>query len=430
MWNKLLLVIKRPLIKSFISLGMLRAASLPLSLVVSVLLARELGPEKFGQYVFVMTVISMLSLPVAGGIPALLTREVAVFSHKMQWGLYRGVLRFAHVWVSVFSLIVLAVFLSLSGWLPNESKWKLMTLAVFILPFTALAAVRDGALKGLAKPFYSELPKLLIQPALLLIAFLYLLSTNRLSVENLIYSQIIVAFIIFVLFSLAFLKLQPAFTSDTKPEYHTKQWGRALLPFTLLALVSSFNTQISLVLLGVLSTDDQVAAMRVAERGAQFVVLSLTLVNLVVAPYFAKAWRDQNKEQLQHLARQAARVSFAIALPIGLILLFGGQTLLGWVFGDEYALSAYYPMTVLVIGQLFNVFCGSVGYLLSMSGHERDTLKGQLVAVFLNVLLCAWLIPHYGAAGASVAVAVSIVIWNFVLLSFVYLRLSIIPCFS
>lgn len=421
MRNKGVLQLNRPLIKSFIGLGVVRVFSIPLGLLISILLARELGPEAFGQYAFVISIVSILALPVAGGIPSLLLREVAVYSHEEKWGLYRGVLRFAHSWTAISSLMILSGYYFLADRVPEDSKWQLMTVAIFMIPFMGLSAVREGALKGLARPLYAELPKQLFQPLALLLVYIYFLNTGDLNVRTVISSQVVVSFVIFIISSLFFFRLQPSPGINIEPEYHTRQWARALFPFTLLSLVSTLSTQLSLVLLGLLSTDDQVAAMRVAERGAQLVVLSLTLVNLVVAPHFAKAWRNKNKDQLKRLARQAARVSFAIALPIGLVLLIAGRTLLGLVFGDVYALSAYYPMAVLVIGQLFSVFCGSVGCLLSMSGHENYTLKSQFISVFFSLMITIWLIPFYGALGAAIGVAVSVVTLN-VLLSFFIIR--------
>src|SRR5690606_31133606 len=167
--------------------------------------------------------------------------------------------------------------------------------------------------------------------------------------------------------------------------------------------------------LGFFSTDEQVAAMRVAERGGQFVVMSLTLVNMVIAPYIVRAHRDGDKVLLQNLARKSARGSFLLALPVAGFLIIGGEPLIRIAFGAEYAAISYWPVVIIVVGQLFNIFFGSVGYFLSMSGYERKTLKGQALAVVINLLLCTVLVPIYGAVGAAVSVAIGVISWNAIL---------------
>ena len=193
----------------------------------------------------------------------------------------------------------------------------------------------------------------------------------------------------------------------------------------MIALVSAFNAQIGIIVLGVLSTDEQVAAMRIAERGGQFVVMSLTLVNMVIAPYIVRAHRDRDKVLLQNLAKKSARGSFLLALPVAAALVLGGEPLIRVAFGAGYSDIAYWPVVIIAVGQLFNVFFGSVGNFLSMGGYERETLKGQILAVVVNVALCIALIPFFGAIGAAVGVAMGIISWNSILFAMVKRRICI-----
>jgi len=421
------LIFKNPLVKSFFGLGAIRLLSIPLGLVTSIILARSLGTEAFGQYSFVMSLVAILALPISGGLPQLLTREVAAYLHEKKWSLYRGVLRIAHLWVLISSLAIISIYFIIANstnLLPVNSKWQLLAISIFTLPFLGLGAVRNGAIKGLAKPVYSEIPSQLIQPLLVISAYLTLAKLDILNAKMAVTSQLVVAIIVFLIASWIFHWLQPLERKFETPEYDLKVWVPSLLPFTLLALIGTFNTQIGIVVLGFLGSDEQVAAMRVADRGAAFVALSLTLINIVIAPHIVRAFRSKDRKGLQKLAKQSARGSFLIALPIGLVLLFGGKYLIELVFGADYVI-AYFPMAILVIGQLINVFFGSVGYLLSMSGYTNDTLKGQLIAVLVNIVLCSLLVPLYGAAGAAIGVSLSIVVWNCVLSLLLYKRLKV-----
>ncbi|WP_428920797.1 flippase [Marinobacter sp. DUT-3] len=410
--------------------GVMNLISIPISLATSIILARVLGPEHFGQYAFVMALVPLLALPVSGGLPQLLTREVAAFAHSGSWSFYKGALKAAHGWVLAGSVIILGTFWFFRvGFelIPSDGKWALLPVAVLIVPLLGLGAIRNGAIKGLGRPAYAEMPQQFIQPIFILVFVATAAWFGVLDTKKAIWAQVIGAVVVFLIACWMFYRVHPAQANHFEADFKWASWGRSLLPFSLLALVSTLNAQIGIIFLGMLSSDDQVAAMRVAERGGQFVVLSLTLVNMVIAPYIVQAHQDSDRIKLQQLAQRCARGSFVLSLPVALALIFGGEKLVSLVFGQDYASISYFPVLIIALGQLLNVFFGSVGHLLSMSGNEKYTLVGQVIAVVLNVLLCLMLIPSFGAVGAAIAVSISIVVWNLVLAYFVFQKLKIRP---
>jgi O-antigen/teichoic acid export membrane protein len=422
------LSLKKTLIKSFMGVGVMKLLSIPVGLATSIILARTLGPEGFGQYAFIMALIPLIALPVSGGLPQLLTREIAIFSLSKDWALYKGVLRASHGLVLIVAFSILIAFWTFGVGLhiiPTEGKWDLLPIALLIIPLAGLAAVRTGTMKGLGMPAYAEIPRQLIQPAVMLVLFGTLAWLQILDAKSAIWVQVSGAGLVFFIASWMFFKVQPSEAKGVKPDYRLKHWRNALFPFSLLAMVSAFNAQIGVIALGFLSTDEQVAAMRVAERGGQFVAMSLTLVNMVIAPYIVRAHRDRDRHLLQNLAQKSARGSFLIALPVALVLIILGEALIRISFGEDYAEIAYWPVVIVAIGQLFNVYFGSVGYLLSMSGYERDTLKGLAISVLLNLILCLFLVPIFDSIGAALAMAISMLIWNSILAFLVAKRLKI-----
>ncbi|MDC9603281.1 polysaccharide biosynthesis C-terminal domain-containing protein, partial [Pseudoalteromonas sp. GABNS16G] len=147
----------------------------------------------------------------------------------------------------------------------------------------------------------------------------------------------------------------------------------------------------------------------------------------VISPHIVNAFKSNDMKLLQRLSRQSARGAFAIALPIGLLLIFFGDSLISVLFGEEYSEISYLPLIILVIGQLFNVFFGSVGFLLAMTGNEKQSFKGQVFAVLVNLFLCWALVPTMGAVGAAIAVSSSIIFWNAILGYLVYRKVGIRP---
>jgi O-antigen/teichoic acid export membrane protein len=223
------------------------------------------------------------------------------------------------------------------------------------------------------------------------------------------------------------IRRAPATARETPATVSVKKWSRALLPFSLIAVVGTLSTQIAILLLGLLDTDASVGVFQVASSGASLVAVSLLLANMVIAPQVVRFRAEQDAENLQLLSRQSARAAFGLAAPIALAYFLLGEDILRLVFGDEYAETAFQPLVILAAGQLFSVFVGSVGILLSMSDHEMDTLWSQGVALVVNVVACAALIPAYGATGAALGSAFGLVSWNVLMAINVKRRLGIRP---
>jgi O-antigen/teichoic acid export membrane protein len=424
------LSLKRQLIKSFMGVGAMRFMAIPIGLATTVLLARLLGPEQFGQYAFIMAVVPLLALPITGGMQTLLTREIASYSQAGNWALYKGALNAAHGWAiggSISIAIAYATFAYGLAVIPTSGKWALMPIALLMLPFLGLNAARNGVIKGLGMPVAAELPGTLIQPLMVLGALSGFAFFIGLNIYVAIWMYIASVAAAFLIATMIFFRVRPTEALSVQAEYDFRTWRSALAPFILLSLIGTFNAQLGILALGLFSSDDQVAALRVAERAAQFVSLSLVMVNLVISPHIVKAFKSNDIRLLQQLSRLTARGALAVALPIGLLMIIFGDWLIKILFGQEYSELSYLPLVILVIGQIFNVFFGSVGFLLAMTGNEKQSFKGQVFAVLVSIILCWALIPTMGAVGGAVAVSSSIIVWNVILGYLVYRKVGIRP---
>ena len=422
--------LRAELIRGAMGIGGLKVLALPVGLAVSILLARTLGPEGYGQYAFIMSVVTIISLPINQGMRQLMTREVASYHHGAEWGLLRGLLRRSHQWVLFLSLIVAVVLGTVAvfnaSWEVSD-RWTLLLIGLIIPPFLGLNALRGGALRGFGNVVLSQLPELLVNPALHLTIALSLFAFGLLNPATTIMSQALAAVFALMLGTYFLYRKLPRQLHDTALEYQSGKWIRAWIPFTLLMAASQFNNQIGILLLGWLGTDEQIAALRVADRGAKLVIFSLGVVNLVIAPHITRAYRDANRHRLQQLSRQSARAALAIAIPLALPMIFFGGPIIDLVVGSEYVALSVAPLAILASAQLVNVAFGSVGMFLVMSGFERDTLFGQLVALACNALAAIILIPRFGAEGAAYAAAIGLLTWNFILAVKFVQRLKLRP---
>lgn len=422
--------LRAELVRGAMGVGGLRVISLVLTLAVSVLLARALGPEGFGRYTFIISVVMVLSLPLDKGMRELITREVASYQHAEDWALLRGLLQWANRWVLIGSLVLGATFGSLAFYHATwelTDRWTLLLLGLLLVPLLGLNALRGANLRGLGYVIYAQLPELLVRPGSHLVTAALLLALGLLNPITALLSQAVAAAGAFLLGAYLLHRRRLPRLKTVVPVNRSKEWRRAWLPFTLLMAAGMLNNQMAILLLGWLGTDVQVAALRVADRGAQLVALSLGITNLVIAPHVTRAYRETNQKRLQQLFRQTARVALSVAVPIALPLVLFGAPIVALIFGEQYVEIATKPLAIMVMAQLFNVGFGSVGLFLVMTGFERKTLTGQIIAVFVSLLAAILLIPPLGAEGAAYASAIGLVTWNCVLGFTVFHRLALRP---
>jgi len=96
------------------------------------------------------------------------------------------------------------------------------------------------------------------------------------------------------------------------------------------------------------------------------------------------------------------------------------------LFGNGFEDAAVLLM-ILAVGQFVNVATGSVGYLLNMSGHERDMNLVTLFTGPLTIILVALLSNYYGVMGAAIATAVGVSVQNLGALVLVKVRMGFVP---
>ena len=82
-------------------------------------------------------------------------------------------------------------------------------------------------------------------------------------------------------------------------------------------------------------------------------------------------------------------------------------------------------MRLLLLGQAVNVLTGSVGFLLAMTGRERQLRNAVLISGPCSILLAILLIPIYGIEGAAVSTAIGLALQNILCFRFVYKSLHI-----
>jgi O-antigen/teichoic acid export membrane protein len=413
--------------KAVMGTGAAKIANALLVLATSVLLARMLGADGYGVYSFAYALVAVLAIPAHAGIPTLVTREVARYHLRNDWGRLRGLIRRSNQLVVLFAAVVVpatAAVLYVASRFGERPFATTIAWALLLIPLIALGKVRAAALAGYRRVVQAQLPELLVTPALLLAFVAITAGAGPLSPEVAMALHGLAAVFAFGVGIAMLARATPAEVRAAPPRYETRAWLASVLPISFIAGMQILNTQTSLLTLGAFTSPADVAHYRVATQIAGVVSLILMVTNAVIAPQVSRSYHAGDTAELQTITTWSARVTALAAVPLAIVIALFGRELLRLAFGAPFEV-AYVPLLVLTGAQLVNALIGSVALLLNMTGHERDTARALLVSALLTVALNLVLTPAFGTTGAATATGIGMVVWNALLYRRVRVRLGV-----
>lgn len=403
-------------------------ANAGLNYIITLMLARFLGAADYGAYIYALTFVGMLQLPALLGLTTLLTREIAAYKTKGNWELARGIYSWCNK-VTLTNSIVLslsAIYLTrkFSSFLPDGSL-QVIWIAISTLPIRVMLSTRSATMKGLRHIIRAQIPTSLVRPIILVI----LLAVTYICFENPLNAvEAIAIYGISTVCSLAVLmyfhqQSLPNELKDAVPKYEGWSWIKNALPLLFISGMYLINFQTDTVMLGALTDASSVGIYSIAGRGAGVTGLVLSAFNISLGPVFSSLYTSGDIEKLQSLMTKSCRSIVLASAPIALSLVFFGNWFM-LMFGKEF-IQGKTTLAILCWGQLFNAFTGSVALLLVMTGYQFYTAIGVTISAVLNVSLNYLLIPIWGIEGAATATVSSNMLWNILMVYFVYKKLKI-----
>jgi O-antigen/teichoic acid export membrane protein len=358
------------------------------------LLARLMGAQQYGTYAYILSWVTILLIPALFGMDTLLVRQVA---------------------------IIAALRTSWAGSQQASTFWT----ALALLPLLAMLRVQNGVMRGLRAVVRGRVPELVIFTGALVMMVVVATYLFGIAITP------VLAFALMIGCAAIALAVSTGWTRDLVPdavrragaELEVKVWLRSALPLVLMTGMVAINTRLEILMVGTMLDHRAAGVYAVASQLSSLVAFVLVAVNSALAPAIAHFRSTAEEARLQSVVTKSTRFVLASAMPVALALVLFGYWLL-LLFGSAFTVGLL-PLRLLVLGQIVNVMAGSVGWLLIMTGHERDAAVGVGVGAVVNVGLDAVLIRVRGAAGTAAATAISMACWNILLAYFVFKCLGI-----
>lgn len=395
------------------SLG-LRIILLGINFTTAIVLARMLGPEEYGVYIFALTVMAIIGMPGQAGMPLLAVRETAFYQVDRNWSLLRGFLIRQRQFILLWSALAIVTGIAVLQTLPASSDSEALFWALLLLPVYTMVIVTGAAIRGMQRIMVGQIIETMLRPFLFLLAMgaLLVLSGQVVPTAATVLAWHLGAATLALAFGLwAQRRVMGDKLRTARPEYDSRRWLTVLMPLTLFGAINIVNAKFDIVMLRVMVDASEVAYYQVAMQLSVGVLFAYQSVLLVAGPQIARLWRQNARAEIQQLLTWSARYSLLAALPVAVIMVVAGSWIIGFLFGEAYA-PAYAALAALCVGKVVVSSYGVIVQLMKLTNWEGIMVKLLLFGTVSNVVLNLLLIPPFGAAGAAGAAVIASVAWK------------------
>ena len=389
---------------------LVKAIALAFGFVASVVVARSLGPDKYGIYSFVMWFLFMVGLLANLGIGTTITKYVSEY-----WGrkdlpaiscILSRLLRVEFLAGIVVSLLLFLLAPLVSQWYNNPDLSLYLKVASLVILPLGLMWFYNGLFCGLQRFDLIAKINLLVSPVILGVILLVLYLGGK--IEWLV-GVSVVSNILLVASYLYLKRTKFAFIRKgaTTYDFGGKLFKFSASAFVVILLDALVWERFGIFFLSILSTSTEIAFYNVA-----FILSSRTMVLLpgaltgILLPAMSEVYGGGNKEELARVHANSTRYLAMLSFPLCL----GGIAISRQLFPVLYGLSfqpASLLFAILLVGGTIGFISTSSSSLLYGAELQRIVVRVGVIFASVNIAVNWLVVPTLGAKGAALATALS-----------------------
>ena len=189
-------------------------------------------------------------------------------------------------------------------------------------------------------------------------------------------------------------------------------------PLLIANLTHFAVTQADVWILGAFRAHEELAIYGAAARLMTIIVMPLMLLNAVVPPIIAELHVQGKKEAMETTLRSTAAIAGLPTLIVLMAFIFFGKPILTLIYGEFYAQGAM-VLAILSLGQLINVWAGSCGITLMMTGNQASRMGIAVASALLAIGGGMWAVQSHGMLGVAITSAFTMICQNVAMVLFV-----------
>ena len=405
----------------------LKLISMLLGYILMIYITNQFGAKEFGVLTLCITIVSIFSIIPKFGMQSYLIKIIGELYTNKNFHKMKYILKIIILFVSILSILFLTLLVFGSNFISNvifqksylEEYIKVASISIFTFTLIIIISTFFQGLKKIKEFIYIQniIPQVVFFIILIVNSYLFFESNI---IKIYIYAQILSLIIGFYILYRYFKKTSESEISNTN--YNMIHIFKT--SFSMLFISSIFMTinWTDIIMLGIFKTEADVGIYNGALKVAALTSISLMAINSIAAPKFVEHYSKNDFKNLEKTVKNSTKLIFLTTLPIFIVLITFPETILsfmGPVFSEGSTVLIF-----LAVAQFISSICGSVGYILQMTGNHK-VLKNILIFIFcINLLLNYILIPLYGINGAACASMISIISLNLISMICIKIKLN------
>lgn len=377
-----------------------KIAVMGLGFLVTIVLARYLGPEQFGILSYAISLVALFGVAGHAGLSGLVVRELVKDPDNNQVIMGTSFILKGLGYLIGFILILLVAFITETA--GSVDFWVLIILAFSLLfkPFDII----DFWFQSILQAKYTAISRTLATVASSIAKLLLVVLGAQLvlfAIAHLIQTILAVILLIFFFFVKSKMNIKDWQFSKEKAKELFKQ-GWVVFLGSIFAVI---YLKVDQVMLKWLVGTEEVGIYAVAATLSEswyFVPAA------IVASFFPKLIKikEENHALYHHRLQQLFDFLFAIALGVAVFVTFVAQPVILNLFGESYAGAV--PILVVHIWAALFIFMRAVfSKWILIENMLIFSLITQGFGALANILLNLWLIPEFGGLGAAYATLIA-----------------------
>jgi O-antigen/teichoic acid export membrane protein len=191
------------------------------------------------------------------------------------------------------------------------------------------------------------------------------------------------------------------------------------LPLLGVAILGLIIGWADTLMLGLFKTSEEVGLYNVASPLANFISAPLVAMALIYMPVTSGLYVQGLIPEIRRNFSILTKWLCSATLPLFLVMFLFPETVLSFLFGSNYALSAN-ALRILSLGFIISNLLGPNRVTLIVMGKSQFTMWATLATAVLNIGLNIVLIPPLGIEGAAIAATVALVSINLIVFWKIY----------
>lgn len=379
-----------------------------LGLLMSVWIARSLGPSDFGRYAFTVWLCGWLIVCSNHALTTSSTKFIAEADGMGDPGLASHLAaRFSRI-QTISSVVVIGLFVAV-GWLVRPSEWGDALLPIMGLVVVAVVAKANYAmLVAIGKGQERFEPEAVATVAGGIVGMLLVLAAMFMHADLVSFVALfaIACLLLNLINRVAYRRCCRPFASGPIPPTVATRVNRHLRLTAALVLMGSFRVgTIEVFLLTTFTGSVAVGYFAIAgtlTRGAvQLFSVGLTSTLL---PYMAKTYGESGTSRAARFLSEATRFYWAVGIAIAGLGLVTTPEIVRLMYGTRYVDAIPAIEATLVLGGLLLIGNGIAAFQ-TVVDRQDDRIRIAVVALVANAVLGVALVPVFGLAGAVVTYA-------------------------